>query len=175
VPSNAGIPPHFGGEATGLDGAIVSKMRQIYEGSDVPAFVDPGGRKLLSEARETYQMLGLSRTRIVDRDGDTLLFAWASTSVAKLLVRALRARGLFASLKHIVISVDRTRADKVKFCLNLLASGDTPVVTSFMQRPCLKYDRYLPRELLAAALADKIELESLSTIARLIVMNSVSI
>jgi len=173
VPSNAGIPPHFGGEGTGIDSAIVSKMRQIYEGSDVPAFVDSVARKLLSEARDTYHMLGLSRTRIVDRDGDTLLFAWASTTVANLLVLALRARSLSASLKHMVISVDRTRADKVKSCLNLLASGDTPVVTSFMQRPCLKYDRYLPRELLAAALADKIELESLSTIARLIVMNSV--
>ncbi len=152
VPSSAGIPPHFGGEPTGLDSAIVSKMRQVYEGNDVPPFVDPVARTLLSEARDTYQMLGLSRTRIIDRGGDTLLFPWASTTDANLLVLALRARGLSASLKHILISVDRAHTDQVRSCLELLASGDAPVATNFTQRPDQRYDRFLTRELLAAGL-----------------------
>jgi ATP-dependent helicase Lhr and Lhr-like helicase len=176
VPSNAGIPPHFGGESTGLDSAIVSKMRQIYECNDVPAFVDSVARKLLLEARDTYQMLGLSRTRIVDRDADTLLFPWASTTSANMLVRALRAKGLAASLKHIVISVDRTRATQIRSCLlELLASGDAPVVTGFTQRPNQRYDRFLPRDLLAAALAhERTELEALTAVAQCIVANSES-
>jgi ATP-dependent helicase Lhr and Lhr-like helicase len=176
VPSNAGIPPHFGGESTGLDSAIVSKMRQIYECNDVPAFVDSVARKLLLEARDTYQMLGLSRTRIVDRDADTLLFPWASTTSANMLVLALRAKGLAASLKHIVISVDRTRATQIRSCLlELLASGGAPVVTGFTQRPNQRYDRFLPRELLAAALAhERTELEALTAVAQSIVANSES-
>jgi ATP-dependent helicase Lhr and Lhr-like helicase len=175
VPSNTGVPPHFGGEGTGLDSAIVSKMREIYECNDVPAFVDPVARRLLSEARDTYQMLALSRTRIIDRDGDTLLFPWASATTANMLALALRATGLSASVKHVVISVDRTRADHVRSCLELLASGDTPVVASLTQRSNQKYDRYLPRELMAAALADETKLEALCAIVRRIVTNSDSI
>ena len=175
VPSNAGIPPHFGGESTGLDSAIVSKMRQIYECNDVPAFVDSVARKLLLEARDTYQMLGLSRTRIVDRDADTLLFPWASTTSANMLVLALRAKDLPASSKHIIISVHRARADQVRLCLELLASGDAPVVPGFIQRPNQRYDRFLPRDLLAAALAhERTELEALTAVAQCIVANSES-
>jgi ATP-dependent helicase Lhr and Lhr-like helicase len=176
VPSNAGIPPHFGGESPSLDIAIVSKMRQVYEGNDVPAFVDPVARKLLREGRDTYRMLGLSRTRIIDRYGDTLLFPWASTTSANLLVLALRAKGLAASLKHIVISVDRTRTDEVRPYLELLASGDAPTLTSLKKGPNQRYDRFLPRELLAAALArDETEHRAVPTIARRIVTDSASI
>jgi len=167
VPSNAGIPPHFGGEGTGLDSAIVSKMRQIYEDNDVPVFVDPVARKLLSEARDTYQMLQLGRTQIADSNGDTLLLPWTSTTSANLLVRALRAKGFAASLKHIVISVNRARADQVKSCLEMLASGGAPVVAGFTQTPSQRYDRFLPRELLAAALAhEQAELEALAAVIR---------
>jgi ATP-dependent helicase Lhr and Lhr-like helicase len=172
VPSNAGIPPHFGGEGTGLDGAIVSRMRQVYEGNDVPAFIDSVARKLLIEARDTYQMLGLSRTQIIDTNADTLLFPWTSTTIANVLVLALRAKGLPASLKHIIISVHRARADQVRLCLELLASGDAPVVPGFTQRANQRYDRFLPRELLAAALAhERTEFEALTTVARRIVIN----
>jgi ATP-dependent helicase Lhr and Lhr-like helicase len=170
VPSSTGIPPHFGGEGAGLDSAIVSKMRQVYEGNDVPAFVGSAARKLLLEARDTYQMLGLSRTQIIDRDGDTLLFPWTSTTIANLLVLALRAEGLYASLKQIVISVNRKEADQVRSCLELLASGDTSVLTSLKQRPNQRYDRFLPREFLTAALAsEQTEFEILSAVAQRIV------
>jgi len=154
----------------------VSKMRQVYEANDVPTFVDPVAGKLLSEARDTYQMLGLSRTRIIDRDGDTLLFPWTSTTIANLLVLALRAKGLAASLKHIIISVHRARADQVRSCLELLASGDAQVVTAFTQRPSQGYDRFLPRELLTAALGhERTELEALTAVAQCIVANSESV
>jgi hypothetical protein len=91
-------------------------------------------------------------------------------------VLALRAKGLAASLKHIVISVDRTRATQIRSCLlELLASGGAPVVTGFTQRPNQRYDRFLPRDLLAAALADeRTELEALTAVAQCIVANSES-
>jgi ATP-dependent helicase Lhr and Lhr-like helicase len=177
VPSNTGILPQFGGEGTGLDSAIVSKMRQIYEGSEVPVFIDPVARKLLSEARDTYQMLQLSRTRIIDWSGDTLVFPWTSTTSANLLVLAVRTKGLSASLKHIVMSVYRTCADQVRSCLELLAHGDAPASTGFTQRPKQRYDHFLPRDLLAAAPPrEGTSLETPSTIARqIVVANSISI
>ena len=172
VPSNAGVPPHFGGEGTGLDSVIVSRMREVYEGNDAPAFIDPVARKLLIEARDTYQMLELSRTQIIDTTGDTLLFPWTSTAIANLLVLAFRAKDLPASLKHIIISVHRARADQVRSYLELLASGGAPVVPGFSQRPNQRYDRFLPRELVAAALAhERTEFEAVTAVARRIVIN----
>ncbi|MGO8920849.1 MAG: DEAD/DEAH box helicase [Stellaceae bacterium] len=179
APSNMGAPPLFGGEAGELHDAIVAEMRQVYESDDVPPFLHQTAIEPLAQARHAYRELGLSRNAVIEKDGDTFLFPWAGTATAATFVLALKAADLTASLRHIIIEVERTRAEKVQAVISRLAVGHPPVAPQLaaglgnLRRH--KYDCFLPRELLIAGLAsDRLAPEAVSILARQMLASSVA-
>ena len=176
APSNTGAPPLFGGESGELDDAVVAEMRRVYEGDDVPPFLHQTAGALLVEARFAYRELDLRRRAVIEKDGDTLMFPWAGTVAAETFVLALRAAGLPALLRHTIIAVERTPADKVRPCISHLAVGELPAAQLTAGLATLrrnKYDRFLPRDLLMLGLvSDRLVPEAVSSLARKMLTNT---
>ncbi len=177
APSCAGVPPPFGGDGGDIGDAVVMEMRRVYEGIDVPSFLDKGARELLEQARQGYRELGLDRTLVVESDGDTFLFPWTGTVVANTFSLALKAMGLTASLRRVTIEVQHTQSGGVRSCLRELSDGPRPeparLVARSMNLRQQKYDRFLSWELVAAGLAsDRLDLESIPSVARYLLANS---
>jgi ATP-dependent Lhr-like helicase len=145
--------PLFGGQGGAIDDEVVAEMRRLYEGEEMPAFLDGAARTLLSEARRTYHDLGLGRVRMIPWEGHTLIFPWAGTAAAYTLMLALKKSGLAASLRGFFIEVAHAPIDKVSATLELLAGAPPPdpalLVNQLAKLERNKFDRFLPHALLA--------------------------
>lgn len=177
TPSNRGVAPLFGGEAGELHDAIVAEMHRTYESDDVPSFLHETALELLAQARHAYHELGLSHTAIIEKDGDAFLFPWAGTVAVNIFVLALRAAGLKASSRQIIVEVERSSADQVRSSVARLAVGPPPaaaqLAVGLANLTRHKYDRFLPRELLIAGLAsDRLAPEAVGWLARRVLANS---
>jgi hypothetical protein len=153
VPAGAGLPPLFGGQGGAIDDEVVREMRRLYEGEEMPAFLDGTARTLLSEARRTYQDLGLGRVRMIAWEAHTLIFPWAGTAAAYTLVLALKKARLAAWLRGLFIEVDHAPINKVRATLEPLA-GTPPLDPMLLADQVAKLERnkfdcFLPSALLA--------------------------
>lgn len=173
-PSTAGVPPMFGGEGGDLHDMVVSEMRKVYRGTEVPAYLDPIAARLLGEGRDEYQRLGLDRRGIVDSDGDIFLFPWAGSIATSTLLMALKERGLEVSMRGIMLEVHRQQEDVVREILRSFVNAGAPDPVHLAARvgnlTREKYDPYLSHELLAVGFAaDRMRPEAVPALARRIV------
>jgi DNA recombination protein Rad52 len=114
-------------------------------------------RSRLREARSAYRELGLTRTATLERDGTSYLFPWAGTVAVSTLALALKDAGLPAFVHRAIIELERTSLDKVRAVLRRLADSPAPDLAHLAHRVANlereKYDRFLPRALLAIGFA----------------------
>ena len=174
APSSSGVPPPFGGDGGDLHDTVVAEMRLVYESDDVPVFLDATARELLAEARNAYLEFGLSRRAILEKDGTHYLFPWAGTIARNTLMLALTDAGLSASLRHVLIEVEHAPAEEIRAALERLARSPPPqpvrLAYAVASLECEKYDRFLPRAVLASGFAaDRLAPESVATLAQTII------
>lgn len=174
TPSTAGVPPMFGGEGGDLHDMVVSEMRKVYRGTDVPTYLDPIAARLLGEGRDEYRRLDLDRRGIVDSDGDIFLFPWAGSIATSTLLMALKERGLEVSMRGIMLEVHRQQEDVVRDILRSFVNVGAPdpvhLAASVGNLIREKYDPYLSHELLAVGFAaDRMRPEAVPALARRIV------
>ena len=171
APSSAGVPPLFGGEGGELDDAVVAEMRRVYEGDEVPAFLAAKARGLLEEARRGYEKLELRRVPMIEQSGTSFLFPWAGTKACGTLVLALKDCGLVASMRGIIIEIERTPLSTIKNALKQLAASRAPdgehLASKVANLQREKYDRFLSQRLLAIGYArDRLTPDVVPALAR---------
>ena len=157
--ASGGSPPQFGGDALPPADEVVAEMRQVYQQHSVPRFLDATAIELLSEARQTFDRLGL-RDHSVCRHGDQLLLLmWVGGRAQRALVLALAARKIVATSHDLAVVVPSKDTHALLAALSELARGPAPDPMALarlvpdMQRA--KYDRYLGGDLLARCFASK--------------------
>lgn len=124
TPAPGGRAPHFGGDGAPVDDAVRARMRQLYEDTDVPTFLDAGTRTLLSEGRRNYQRLALGSQPVLAWGETVVAFPWVGDRTLNTLALALSSRGLRAAPDGCAISI--RDADREQVIDAFRAIGDEP-------------------------------------------------
>lgn len=72
-------------------------MKQLFEASDVPAFLDEAARRFLAEARANYVERNLANDFTVDQGREAVLLTWIGKAANEALDCLVRRRGLSAN------------------------------------------------------------------------------
>jgi ATP-dependent Lhr-like helicase len=165
-----GKPPRFGGDGLPPADEVVAEMRRVYEGIVVPKFLDDVGVGLLTEARETFDQLGLRHHSLRRHEDQLLLFPWVGHRSQMALILALATHEVTAASHGIAVSVTGKYQHALVAALTALVRDPAPDAVALarlvpdMKRA--KYDAYLGDDLLARCYASKnIDAERVPTIA----------
>ncbi len=157
VRAKGGRPPHFEGGGAEVADGIRRKMRSIYEGTSVPAYLNKTSQQLLSEGRTAYFRLQLDRSPIYSHGSHTTIFPWRGDLVMNTLAVILRTEGIEANQHEIAIECMNTPAEKLLSVLRRLEEAAPPDPVALAKRVANKerdkYDIYLDETLLAEAYA----------------------
>ncbi|MBA3866702.1 MAG: hypothetical protein H0X42_10240 [Solirubrobacterales bacterium] len=93
VPAKGGKVPRFFGGGGELHDEIRRRMREIYLGETVAAFLDARAKVLLKQARIAFRSFGLDRHQIIPFEGGSAYFPWKGDRVTATLALGIRARG----------------------------------------------------------------------------------
>jgi len=157
--AHGGVPPTFGGEGLPPADEVVAEMRRVYEDIAVPRFLDETAVKLVTEAREMFDHLGLRHASLRRHGDELLLFPWVGNRAQLALVLALAAQGVTANSEGIAVTVPAKDESKLTAALTALATEPAPDAVALarlvpdMKRA--KYDAYLGDELLARCYASE--------------------
>jgi len=97
VRSGGGAPPLFSGGAGRTHTRVHQRMRQMFESSDVPPFLDEVARRLLAEGRANYAERNLANDFVVDQGREVVLLTWLGDAANEALACLLRRRGYLAN------------------------------------------------------------------------------
>ena len=154
--AKGGIPPRFGGQGVGLHSQIVQEMRNVFNSTDQPQYLNAQAHAHLEEGREIYTMLDLENVSRVAEDKTTMLFPWVGGRRLTTLIAGLNAAGLSTNIENAVIFVNNT-CDEVEDVLTALSKERPPTAIDLARRVANKrsdkFDRYLDDDLLAQSFA----------------------
>jgi ATP-dependent helicase Lhr and Lhr-like helicase len=157
VRAPGGFPPSFSGEGIAVHTRVRERMREVYAGTDRPAYLDPAASELLDEGRDAFRRLGLDRRRVVEHGQDALIFPWTGDAVMGSLALALASRGLRVGHEGVCLAIRGTSRTEVVDALESLASARLPgapeLAARARNREAEKHDRLLPEGLLLDAYA----------------------
>lgn len=106
VPAVAGSVPHLlGPSGAWIHRRVRQMMREILVSSDPIPFLDEEGQRMLQEARDNFNRLGLDGLRFIKLGRSTHILHWSGDAEANTLVLWLVARGLRAVQEGLAISV----------------------------------------------------------------------
>lgn len=154
-----GVPPKFGGEGLPPADEVVAEMRRVYESIAIPRFLDKIALECLTEARETFDHLGLRHAGLHRHEDELLLFPWVGNRAQLALVLALATHGVKANSEGIAVAVSAQDGSTLITALKTLAERPAPEAEVLarlvpdMKRA--KYDGYLGDELLARCYASE--------------------
>jgi ATP-dependent helicase Lhr and Lhr-like helicase len=157
--AHGGKPPAFGGDGLPPHDEVVAEMRRVYEGITIPPFLDAAAVVLLTEARETFDRLGLRHASVRRNEDDLLLFPWVGNRAQMAFILALAAHGVMAASSGIAVVVPGKSQPTLRKILETLAANPPPDAVALarmvpdMKRS--KYDAYLGDNLLARCYASE--------------------
>lgn len=151
APSPGGRAPSFGGGRPWVHDRVRAKMRAVYLGTDVPAFLNAAGRELLDESRIWFHRHGLD-TRTALRHGDqVLLFPWVGDRSLTTLMLQLVSEGAEVADEGPAIAVSGTTTDARRRLEAIWVGGalDAAELASRLENlEVEKHHRWLDRDLL---------------------------
>ncbi len=157
--AHGGKPPAFGGDGLPPADEVVAEMRRVYEGIAVPSFLDEVTVGLLTEARETFDRLGLRYHRLRRHEDEFILFPWIGHRAQMALILALRTHRVSATSRGIGVVVKAQDQHALDAALRALANGPAPDAVALARKvPDMKrakYDPYLGDDLLARCYASE--------------------
>lgn len=170
-PASGGKPPRFGGERGDLDDFIIERMRRIWEGAEMPRYLDATARTMLEEGRGAYRSFGIDHDQIVRLDERFVLFPWVGSKKLRTLVFALRRLNVEALDCRVAVEVKNGDLSAVVAALHTIAYQETlePVelAQGVLTKAREKYDGLLGDELLTLDFAARsIDVDSLPEVAR---------
>lgn len=135
---------------------VREKMEELYLGDLVPAYLDEGAARLMSEGRTMFAQLRLHERDLVARGGETVVFPWRGDKVLDTLVVALHQKGIEAEREGPALVVERG-IDVVRRALDDLVARAVPnpldLAATVVQKEEEKWDHVLSDQLLDQAYA----------------------
>jgi ATP-dependent helicase Lhr and Lhr-like helicase len=126
--------PMFGGEPGQVHDRVRQRMRDVYRGTDRPAYLDPPAADLLAEGRATFQRFNLADRIALEYGADTLLFLWGGDRRLNTLATMLTQRGLRVSLAQGVVWVTGASLNETLTQLSQLTTMPPPDPTTLQAR-----------------------------------------
>jgi ATP-dependent Lhr-like helicase len=165
-PARGGNPPYFVGEMRPPSDGVVAEMRRVWEDLSFPAYLDATGKRLLVEARTTYDRLGLRGTSFARHDGQILLFPWVGERKLQALLLTLSRAELEPVPLGIALGVPVENERELVSILTLTAGAPPPdgidLAKLVKNKVIEKFDSFLGEELLTLTWAsDRLEPSSL--------------
>lgn len=145
--ASGGKPPKFGGELRPPADAVVAEMRRVYQSTSVPAFLDKQAIELLTEARTSFDRLGLRHAAITRHEDQLLIFPWVGERRQQALLLALVKANLEPTAMGLAIGIAAARQDTLIVELRRIAEGNIPTTIELAalveQKFIEKYDGYM--------------------------------
>ena len=133
------------------------EMLAVYRSEDMPSFLDPMARDLLSEGRANFFRLGLDRQATIQDGTDTILFPWTGDRIMNTMLMQLRSEGLSVGRDGVALCLNDTPPAQGIQALKALAemgpADPVLLAASVLNKWVEKHDRYLDEELLSRAYA----------------------
>lgn len=156
-PAKGGNPPTFGGGGALVSDRVRAEMASVYQDDDVPAWLDPGARELLSEGRQAWRRMRLGDVPLVAWGTDAVLFPWVGDRALGTLVAALAGIGVTACVDGPALTLPKTTVDEAVAAFSCLAELPPPdpveLARHAANRVAEKWDWVLDDDLSAAAYA----------------------
>jgi ATP-dependent Lhr-like helicase len=170
-PTDVAMPPKFSGTGGCVDDRVVAQMCSVLKRDDVPAYLDAKAKKLLAQARASFDRYGLREQTMLPVDGGAVLFAWVGTKKLETLCLALTAHGYEPSAANHVIEIPKADTATLVRVLRTIAADGVPdgkVLADKVAMPFKeKFDAYLGPDLLKrAVIEERLDLRSLPDVAR---------
>ena len=160
VPHGRGLPPKFFGTFGQIHCRVREKMRDVYESTLTPEYLDETAAELLAQGRAAYVELGLHEEAIVDVGAGSLLALWTGDRELATAQRWLELRhpGLKVLTADVGLAVPEP-AEVVRAMVRDLLGSQPPTGDELagvvVNKTIGKYDRYLPATLLASEYASR--------------------
>lgn len=153
MPSPAGRPPEFGGNAGSVHTRVRERMYEIYQDTNIEVALDMTARELLAEARRHFDRLDLGERRIVKLGANTYIFAWQGDVIGSTMALLLSRKHLRAQSEGLSIVVYGSTEETVKSSLSAIAHEPIPsgeeLAASIKNKLHEKWDGLLPENLLS--------------------------
>ena len=175
VADRTGKPPRFTGNAGLIHDGVISKMKEVYIGSEVPTYLDNKAKKLLTEARDEYERLGLVRNPLFSMGKRRCIVATGVGTVKNsTLALALKANGYKVESYDgfLEVSHEESIEDLVPTISRLTTSTSISTSEILSEKSNLiteKYHCYLSDQLLVKDVeSSRIELRALPSLAEML-------
>lgn len=157
IHSSGGEPPRFPGSKAAIADHVRGKMREMYEATNVPAYLDRNGQQLLREGRASYRHLQLATEPIFHWGGDSLVFSWQGDRIINTLTILLAQNGVNVGTEGVAIVCRDATAAQIERILRELAGSPMPdaeeLAADVSVKEKEKHDRFLGENLLTAGYA----------------------
>lgn len=157
VPATAGKAPSFGGSGGEVADGIRRRMRELYESSEIPAYLDTTSSSLLDEGRSHYSEARLDEISLVRSGSDSSLIIWRGSRVINTISVLLTAEGIDTVIEGPAITCPRMPVvDLVAAVIQRLEQGKPTAIELARLVPDKitdKHDSLLSDDLLAKAYA----------------------
>ena len=165
-PTNAALPPTFGGDYGGVHDRVVETMRALLAGTNQPPYLDATARSMLADAREAYLELSLDRTSIVPVGRGLYVFPWVGTKRLDTVAVALMANSFEVAAERHRLEIENCAAKGLTDALDEMLAGvmhSPEELSQMVAKPAIaKYDHFLSPELLGkVAMAERLDLPAL--------------
>lgn len=121
-PARSGRAPMFGGAGALIHDRVREEMYNIYQSDVQLPFLSKMAKDLLEEGKRAFSRYELSRSRILSRGKDIILFPWIGDRSMSTLIVQLNAVGLRAASEGVAIVVTDSSEREVRHHLQTLVS-----------------------------------------------------
>jgi ATP-dependent helicase Lhr and Lhr-like helicase len=157
-PSTGGrVPRFFSGPGGDIHPRVREVMRELLEQNDLPVYLDPTARDMLTQARATARDSGVLRNPFLQDGLDTIWFTWTGSRTQRTLWALGKLSGI--STIHdedIALVFEKIPVARVQEIYRGFLSNCPDAVSlarQFPYRVVEKYDRYLSDDLTAEMFA----------------------
>jgi ATP-dependent Lhr-like helicase len=105
-PSPAGRAPRFTGRGADVHERVRQEMKDVYQSTEIPPFLDASARALLQEGRTAFTEYQLDSHPLVEYGSNVAIFCWAGDRVLDTLLVQLRDRELPVECDGIAVVVN---------------------------------------------------------------------
>ncbi len=155
TPAPAGKLPTFDAGPIPMSNAARDAMVAVYEGVDVPPWLDLTARQLLSEARAAWHRANLSRNMVLDVGSTTIVLPWVGDQALDTARLMLQSHNVVAELVGPALYVKAVSPGDLAAVSSRILAGEHPDAfdsAALMGRYKLdKWDWVLSDELLTRA------------------------
>lgn len=157
VQARGGRAPLFSGGAVQVADGIRLRMRTIYDGTEIPAYLDQQAQGLLEEGRRSYRRLRLDVSSMYGWGRDTLVLPWRGDRIMNTLVVLLTGEGVSVGKDGVALTCRDTSEAKLRDIFTRLAASPMPdpsaLASHVPNKAMEKHDAYLSEALLNDAYA----------------------